>query len=75
MLQRFQQAVWAPQQMRRRSRYSSAIAAGPQLLFETAFVVPALVSTLFRAATAGFGIYCLLQWSTFRNVRKDVRIL
>ncbi len=47
--------------------------AGPQPLFEAAFGLPggALV-TLLRAATAGVGIFALLQWSTFRGMRKQV---
>lgn len=32
-----------------------------------------MVATLFRAATAGVGIYCYLQWSTFRRTRKQAR--
>jgi hypothetical protein len=64
-------------QMRRalhspRRRHATAAAAGPQPLFETALVVPGLAATLFRAASAGVGLYCLLQWRTFRNTRKQV---
>lgn len=60
---------WRLTQLRRRSM---VVAAGPQPLFETAFVLPGMVATLFRAATAGVGIYCYLQWSTFRRTRKQV---
>ena len=55
-----------------RRRRATAALAGPQPLFETAFVMPGLAATLFRAASAGVGLYCLLQWRTFRNTRKQV---
>ena len=55
----------------RRRRVTVAM-AGPQPLFQTAFVMPGLAVTLFRAATAGVGVYCLLQWRTFHNTRKQV---
>lgn len=55
-----------------RRRRAIAASAGPQPLFEAAFVMPGVAVTLFRAATAGVGVYCLLQWRTFRNTRKQV---
>lgn len=67
------QATVPARRARLRRGTVTVTSAGPQPLFEAAFGLPggALV-TLLRAATAGVGIFALLQWSSFRGLRKQV---